>query len=174
MLGLPPIQSQIFPIARHTLFHYYYSTCITRGQSIQPRPSKRTCALACADVCTGLCKCLTQTVPMPRGGEDQLLHQLAQQQRRRQTSSTTFPHSDGVENALFASNASTAWGTEIDAATQLVVTCEMCGRPATAECYACTMQICSFCTRDRHWKVGVCLACGAMTSTARDRLWGLI
>ena len=37
---------------------------------------------------------------------------------------------------------------------QLVVTCEVCRRPATKECWTCGMQICEFCTLKRHWKVG--------------------
>jgi hypothetical protein len=39
-------------------------------------------------------------------------------------------------------------------ALQLVVTCEVCRRPATKECWTCGMQICEFCTLKRHWKVG--------------------
>ena len=39
------------------------------------------------------------------------------------------------------------------AAVQLVVTCEVCRRPATKECWTCGMQICEFCTLKRHWKV---------------------
>lgn len=39
-------------------------------------------------------------------------------------------------------------------APQLVVTCEVCRRPATKECWTCGMHICEFCTLKRHWKVG--------------------
>lgn len=45
-------------------------------------------------------------------------------------------------------------GLHCDPATQLVVTCEVCGRPATKECWTCKMQICEFCTLKRHWKDG--------------------
>ena len=46
-----------------------------------------------------------------------------------------------------------------DPDTQLVVTCEVCRRPATKECWTCGMKICKFCTLKRHWKVNhlVCL-----------------
>ena len=46
-------------------------------------------------------------------------------------------------------------GLHCDPATQLVVTCEVCRRPATKECWTCKMQICEFCTLKRHWKDGV-------------------
>ncbi|KAI3436650.1 hypothetical protein D9Q98_006066 [Chlorella vulgaris] len=49
---------------------------------------------------------------------------------------------DGFENM----------GLHCDPATQLVVTCEVCRRPATKECWTCGMQICEFCTLKRHWK----------------------
>lgn len=45
-------------------------------------------------------------------------------------------------------------GLSCDPATQLVVTCEVCRRPATKECWTCKMQICEFCTLKRHWKDG--------------------
>ncbi|GMH39071.1 hypothetical protein BSKO_06969 [Bryopsis sp. KO-2023] len=43
-------------------------------------------------------------------------------------------------------------GVRCDAKTQLVVTCEVCRRPATKECWVCKMQICEFCVLKRHWK----------------------
>ncbi|KAL3140047.1 hypothetical protein ABBQ38_004327 [Trebouxia sp. C0009 RCD-2024] len=43
-------------------------------------------------------------------------------------------------------------GLHCDPFTQLVVTCEVCRRPATKECWTCGMQICEFCTLKRHWK----------------------
>ncbi|KAL3154051.1 hypothetical protein ABBQ32_013597 [Trebouxia sp. C0010 RCD-2024] len=43
-------------------------------------------------------------------------------------------------------------GLHCDPQTQLVVTCEVCRRPATKECWTCGMQICEFCTLKRHWK----------------------
>ncbi|KAL4457675.1 hypothetical protein ABPG75_012540 [Micractinium tetrahymenae] len=43
-------------------------------------------------------------------------------------------------------------GLHCDPATQLVVTCEVCRRPATKECWTCGMRICEFCTLKRHWK----------------------
>ena len=48
-----------------------------------------------------------------------------------------------------------ALGLRCDPATQLVVTCEVCRRPATKQCWTCGMQICEFCTLKRHWKDGV-------------------
>lgn len=47
-------------------------------------------------------------------------------------------------------------GLRCNPATQLVVTCEVCRRPATKECWTCSMQICEFCTLKQHWKVGGC------------------
>lgn len=46
-------------------------------------------------------------------------------------------------------------GLKCDPATQLVVTCEVCRRPATKQCWTCGMDICEFCTLKRHWKDGV-------------------
>jgi hypothetical protein len=40
-------------------------------------------------------------------------------------------------------------------ATQLVTLCEVCGRPSTRECYACTALFCDFCERKMHWKGSV-------------------
>lgn len=45
-------------------------------------------------------------------------------------------------------------GLKCDPHTQLVVTCEVCRRPATKECWTCKMMICEFCTLKRHWKDG--------------------
>jgi HSP20 family molecular chaperone IbpA len=45
-------------------------------------------------------------------------------------------------------------GLSCDPHTQLVVTCEVCRRPATKECWTCKMMICEFCTLKRHWKDG--------------------
>jgi len=36
--------------------------------------------------------------------------------------------------------------------TQLVVLCEVCGRPSTKECWTCGLKFCDFCTRKQHWK----------------------
>ena len=44
-------------------------------------------------------------------------------------------------------------GLHCEAQTQLVVICEVCGRPSTKECWTCGMKICGFCTLKRHWKV---------------------
>ena len=44
-------------------------------------------------------------------------------------------------------------GLHCDPGTQLVVTCEVCGRPSTKDCWTCGMKICDFCTLKRHWKV---------------------
>jgi HSP20 family molecular chaperone IbpA len=43
-------------------------------------------------------------------------------------------------------------GLKCDPSTQLVVTCEVCRRPATKKCWTCSMEICEFCTLKRHWK----------------------
>ena len=47
-----------------------------------------------------------------------------------------------------------ALGLRCDPATQLVVTCEVCRRPATKRCWTCSMDICEFCTLKRHWRDG--------------------
>ena len=57
----------------------------------------------------------------------------------------------GGEDVLLDSLAES--GLQCDPYTQLVVTCEVCRRPATKECWTCGMQICEFCTLKRHWKV---------------------
>lgn len=44
-------------------------------------------------------------------------------------------------------------GLHCNPQTQLVVTCEVCRRPASKECWTCGMKICDFCTLKRHWKV---------------------
>ena len=44
-------------------------------------------------------------------------------------------------------------GIVCDPMTQLVVTCEVCRRPSTKECWTCGMAICEFCTLKQHWKV---------------------
>lgn len=46
-------------------------------------------------------------------------------------------------------------GLSCDPATQLVVTCEVCRRPATKKCWTCNADICEFCTLKRHWRDGV-------------------
>ena len=43
-------------------------------------------------------------------------------------------------------------GLDVDPATQLVLTCEVCNRPSTCECWTCGMRLCEFCTLKRHWK----------------------
>ena len=42
-------------------------------------------------------------------------------------------------------------GLETDASTQLVVLCEVCGRPSTRVCM-CSLYYCDFCERKQHWK----------------------
>lgn len=44
-------------------------------------------------------------------------------------------------------------GLHCNPLTQLVITCEVCRRPSTKECWTCGMKICDFCTLKRHWKV---------------------
>ncbi|KAL6755817.1 hypothetical protein V8C86DRAFT_1811078 [Haematococcus lacustris] len=48
-------------------------------------------------------------------------------------------------------------GVVCDAATQLVVTCEVCRRPATQRCWTCSADICEFCVRTPHAKGEVAL-----------------
>ena len=43
-------------------------------------------------------------------------------------------------------------GMKCDPMTQLVVLCEVCGRPSTKECWTCGLKFCDFCTRKQHWK----------------------
>jgi hypothetical protein len=66
----------------------------------------------------------------------------------------------GVTEALLLQQLlrarASAGGAVIDPAVQLCVTCEVCRRPATKECWTCGMAICDFCTRRQHWKVGLC------------------
>lgn len=77
-------------------------------------------------LCTAL-YCMPNCTPFllqaPGGGEDILLDELAR------------------------------GGVTCDPLTQLVITCEMCRRPATKQCWTCGMHICAFCTRRQHWKV---------------------
>ena len=40
----------------------------------------------------------------------------------------------------------------VDAATQLVVVCEVCRRPSNRRCAICGMAMCDFCGLKRHWK----------------------
>ncbi len=62
-----------------------------------------------------------------------------------------FEQASGGEDILL--NEFDGLGLHCDPLTQLVVTCEVCRRPATKECWTCQMQICDFCTLKRHWKV---------------------
>jgi len=43
-------------------------------------------------------------------------------------------------------------GLRCEASSQLVCVCGLCGRPATKQCYVCTIAFCEFCTRRAHWK----------------------
>ncbi|WIA19449.1 hypothetical protein OEZ85_004064 [Tetradesmus obliquus] len=62
----------------------------------------------------------------------------------------------GVTEALLLQQllraAAGAGGAVVDPAVQLCITCEVCRRPATKECWTCRMAICDFCTRRQHWK----------------------
>ncbi|KAI8472213.1 MAG: hypothetical protein J3K34DRAFT_519969 [Monoraphidium minutum] len=60
----------------------------------------------------------------------------------------------GAEAALLRELAARAGAGPLDAGCQLVVVCELCGRPATQECWTCGMAICSLCGRRRHFKGG--------------------
>ena len=57
----------------------------------------------------------------------------------------------GGEEEMFKEMSSS--GIVCDPLTQLIVLCEVCGRPSTKECWTCKMPICSFCTLKRHWRV---------------------
>ena len=46
-------------------------------------------------------------------------------------------------------------GMHVDGGTQLVVLCEVCGRPSNKVCYACECRYCDFCARKLHWKGNV-------------------
>ncbi len=43
-------------------------------------------------------------------------------------------------------------GLDLDPGRQLVVLCEVCGRPSNKTCYVCDCRFCDFCTRKVHWK----------------------
>ena len=38
-------------------------------------------------------------------------------------------------------------GLSLDPGSQLVVLCEVCGRPSNKTCFACGIKFCDFCTR---------------------------
>ena len=46
-------------------------------------------------------------------------------------------------------------GLSLDPGSQLVVLCEVCGRPSNKTCFACGIKFCDFCTRKLHWRGGV-------------------
>lgn len=84
------------------------------------------------------------------------------------------PRAPGGEDALL--DDMERLGLEnVCAATQLVALCEICGRPSTKECYACTALFCDFCERKMHWKGSVGLhwpvqrADGKMARTLGER-----
>jgi curved DNA-binding protein CbpA len=58
----------------------------------------------------------------------------------------------GGEDALLAGWAPP--GPVSAPSSALVITCEACRRPATAACWVCGMDLCAYCTRTPHWKVG--------------------
>ncbi|GAX76440.1 hypothetical protein CEUSTIGMA_g3885.t1 [Chlamydomonas eustigma] len=60
------------------------------------------------------------------------------------------PEERGGEAALLAELDSK--GVVCDSKTQLVVTCEVCRRPATITCWVCTAAICTYCIRRQHFK----------------------
>ncbi|KAG2424123.1 hypothetical protein HXX76_014797 [Chlamydomonas incerta] len=83
-----------------------------------------------------------QYVPQERqrssGGEAALLAELAVAAR---AAAYTAAAADGSGGA-----------GAVVASCQLVVTCEMCGRPATRACSLCGLDFCSFCARRQHWR----------------------
>ena len=42
-------------------------------------------------------------------------------------------------------------GLSLDPSKQLVVLCEVCGRPSNKKCFACGVLFCDFCARKLHW-----------------------
>ena len=60
------------------------------------------------------------------------------------------PKTEGGEDVLL--DEFERLGMTCDPSKQLVVLCEVCGRPSTKVCYVCEMQFCDFCTRKQHWK----------------------
>mmetsp|Transcript_9128 Transcript_9128/g.15666 ORF Transcript_9128/g.15666 Transcript_9128/m.15666 type:complete len:532 (+) Transcript_9128:380-1975(+) len=60
------------------------------------------------------------------------------------------PKTDGGEDVLL--DEFERLGMHCDPTTQLVVLCEVCGRPSTKVCYVCEIRFCDFCTRKQHWK----------------------
>lgn len=101
--------------------------------------------------------------PVGQGGEDILLDELDSQglhcdpaTQARRTGNVTrvgcvahaqrecSRHAAAAERSLGVHSARLP--------PQLVVTCEVCRRPATKQCWTCSMAICEFCTLKRHWK----------------------
>lgn len=83
-----------------------------------------------------------------------LLHAAPPQVKQPDAEPSPAP---GVTEALLLQQllraAAGAGGAVVDPAVQLCITCEVCRRPATKECWTCRMAICDFCTRRQHWKV---------------------
>ncbi|KAG2428862.1 hypothetical protein HYH02_014273 [Chlamydomonas schloesseri] len=77
------------------------------------------------------------------GGEAALLAELAAAARRAAAAAAACAAGD--EGAGSGSGA-------VVAGCQLVVTCELCGRPATRACSLCGLDFCSFCARRQHWR----------------------
>ena len=63
------------------------------------------------------------------------------------------PRAEGGEGILL--DEFERMGISCDPLTQLVITCEVCRRPSTKECWTCGMKICDFCGLKRHWKGSV-------------------
>jgi len=60
------------------------------------------------------------------------------------------PRAEGGEDILL--DDFERMGIFCDANTQLVILCEVCGRPSNKECWVCTCRYCDFCERKQHWK----------------------
>ena len=60
------------------------------------------------------------------------------------------PRARGGEDALL--DDLERLGLHLDPGSQLVVLCEVCGRPSNKTCFACGLRFCDFCARKLHWK----------------------
>ena len=97
--------------------------------------------------------------PRYNGGEDLMLDEFeknirsaAKSRPKKHRENGLFDGDAGVVEDGSESDDSEEHVVRIDPMTQLVVLCEVCGRPSTCECWTCGAKICSFCTLKRHWK----------------------
>lgn len=95
--------------------------------------------------------------PALRRAYDGLAREVRLRQHQGQAAAAPRSHHRGGmgagEEAAVLLGELAARGLQCDALTQLVVTCEVCRRPATLSCWVCSAAICSFCVRTQHQKV---------------------